>query len=208
MHEEFVAMLGQVPERFLADLQIGPFLPPVRDDLVFRPRAIFAATCNPAATQVEDQLLAPDGGHQGGQALPVQRATMEDMRGDDDMAGTGIEVFAGVFRGDSTADLQAAGVRPQRFQSSGAALGRGSQQDHMAAGKAVVSVPLGEVARWLGRGEVGDWPLAFVFQGAADDLLHLALVDVDARPEAHRDGDATARPKRRGAQRSCGGPLG
>jgi hypothetical protein len=95
------------------------------------------------------------------------------------MRGAVIQERRGVSQVDSAADLQAAGKGLQRRPRGG--LIPRTEHDHMAAGEAVTPVELGEPGARPFRDKIRANLRGIVTQRAADDLLDLAFVQVDAR---------------------------
>ena len=71
---------------------------------------------------------------------------------------------------------------------SGRVLVAGAELDHMAAAEGVCPVARGEPVGALLGDEVGAQAGAVIGEGAANDLLHLAVVEVDAGPEPGHGG--------------------
>ena len=95
------------------------------------------------------------------------------------MRSPGLKPCAGVVQPNAAPELQAAGISLQR--RPGLRLVARTEQDHMPPAQPVAPIQL----RIPGRRAVGDkirpQPLRFGTQGAADELLNLAFVQIDAR---------------------------
>ena len=98
------------------------------------------------------------------------------------MAGAGVEPGGGIAFTDATAELQAAG--PCGECLAGGGFISGAEFDDVAAGEVVFAKTSGEpFGRMFGDKILGGAGTV-VAEGAADDLFHLALVEVDARAES------------------------
>ena len=94
------------------------------------------------------------------------------------MAGAASEPFLCVRSSDTAADLHPIGIGGQR-STSRLIISR-TKFDHVSPGQAVGPISLGEpVGRSIGN-EILDRTRAFVAQAAADNLLHAAIVQVNA----------------------------
>lgn len=82
---------------------------------------------------------------------------------------------------DPASDLQAAG--PGSEGLGGGLVVLGAQHDDVPAPQVVVPVQAGEVARGLQRDMVGPQRVRRAVQSPADNLLHLARMQVYAGPE-------------------------
>ena len=91
------------------------------------------------------------------------------------MGGTGLEVFGGIFKIDAAAKLHSVGVGGQGLQHLFLVIG--TQGDHMAAGKLVLSVELGVIGSVLGADKVGI--CTAIGKTATDNLLYLTLVKIN-----------------------------
>ncbi len=93
--------------------------------------------------------------------------------------GSGLQPLGRVLQVDAAADLQSAGKRRQR--RAGLGLVVRAEHDHVAAVEMVAPVEFRKVGRAVIGDEIG--PRSTLAQRAADDLLHLAFMEVDAGPE-------------------------
>ena len=182
------------------------FCQPIGDDEV-------VVSASPAG-KVEDEALFADRLDEGGEALLVEVAVAEDVGGNDDVAGAGVEERRGGLGGDAAAHLQTAG---EGGDGVGGRPGGGlvaGEHDDVAAVDTVALVHARELRGGGLRLEVGLGGLARgvavvrVLERPAHDLLHATLMDVDARTEPHRAGkvrspaaetttDARSRDRRR-----------
>lgn len=117
-------------------------------------------------------------------AVEVELAVAEDPRGDDDVRRAGVEPAAGVVEVHTAAEVQAAGKgrerRTRRFFVASTKL------DDVPARELVALVEFREPRRGPFAHEVGAQARPAVLQRAADDLLHLAFVQVNAGTEHAR----------------------
>ena len=113
------------------------------------------------------------------------------------MAGAGLEPGGGVGRGDATTDLHPPGEAPSAARAASS-----------LPGPSMITCPprrsssRNRAANYSG-GLIGDevgGGVGVVAQRAPDDLLHLALVEIDARSEhgGQATGGAAGRPSERG----------
>ena len=174
--EVFGAVVGQGGEGGGADFDVGEGLPAVGDDEV--------AAVAFAATEVEYQTLGSDGGDHGGEVVGVDAAVAEDEGGDDDVAGSGVEVAGGVERGYAAAHLESAGVGSEGGESGGVVVG--SEGDDVSAGEGVAAIDFGEFGGGAEGFEIDDGAACGVIgERAADNLDDASLAKIDARSEFH-----------------------
>ena len=103
----------------------------------------------------------------------------------DHVTRTMLQPPRGIFRGNATADLQSA--RPSVQCLAGGIGVSGAQANHVAAQKLIVAIAPGIPRGIVLRHEIFARPIALIAQGAADNLLHLAVVQINAWSEfCHR----------------------
>ena len=174
MDEEFVAGGGQSIEGGGGDVEIGEGLPAVHRH---RP-----AVAGAAAAQIEHKAASPDALAELREHLRQKAALgAEKSAGDDDVRGPGLNPCLGVVGVDTAADLHAA--RPSGESSPGSLVVAGAELDDVAAPQPVGPVALGEPGGAVLRDEVGAQGFPAVGEGAADDLFHPAVVEIDAGAE-------------------------
>ena len=94
------------------------------------------------------------------------------------MRSARLQPCARVVEVDPAADLQAAGIGCQG--RSGFGFVARAQHDHVPALQAVAPVQLGIPGGWAVGDKVRLQPSRLGAQGAADDLLHLSLMQINA----------------------------
>jgi thiazole synthase len=170
--QEFGATGGELTKGFASQCNIGELLPAVGDD------EIIAATA--AATEINHETVPADGLHEGFEASPIHGAIAENPGSDNDMRGTVIKKADCIIEIDATANLEAAGKGAKG--SAGGVLVAGAEHDDMAAFESVLAVEFGVIDAGAVRDEIGAWS-GGIGERAADDLFHLAFVEINAGAE-------------------------
>lgn len=193
----------------MVHLHVGDGLPLVHGDEP--PRLRVGVALLAAAAQVDDQLLlvAAQGGEDGVEAGLAEPAAGEEEGRDDDLlsprsptisscpstrkswssglrgrhlVGAGGDPVRGVGVVDAAADLQAAGPLGQGL--AGGVGVPGAEHYDVGAAEAVIAVEGGEVGGRVRRDKIClEGARGLVVEGAADDLLDLARVQVYAGAE-------------------------
>ncbi len=169
--EKFCAGSGQCLESFLGDSQGRELLPAIGDYKVF--------AIADAAAQVEHEAFFIDELDELREARFIQAAFPENPRGDDDMRSPGIEIAAGIGGIDAAADMQAARISAERFLRGGF-IAR-TEHDDVTAFQSVTLIEFCIPRAGAFGDEIGTQTIAAVGEGAADNLLHFSIVQIDTR---------------------------
>lgn len=171
--QELITGIREAIQSSLRDGQVREFLPAIRD------HEIIVASL--AAAQIQHQPVFSDGLDQRLQAIPIQLPVPEDARSNDHLRSARVEIRTGVLNRNAATDLKSAGISFERG-ARGGFIAR-SEHDDMAAFEAVAFVKLGIPRGGTCRDEVDAQSGGIVAERAADDLLHLAFVEVNAGAE-------------------------
>src|SRR3954468_13868497 len=110
------------------------------------------------------------------QSPPVHMSIPEDPRSTDHMKSSRIKPAAGIFSGDSSADLQPAWICPQRLLCL--SFVPSSEHDHMTPFQVILSIKSRVPGSRTVRNKICAYTLGSA-QRAADNLLHFAFMKID-----------------------------
>ena len=117
--------------------------------------------------------------------IEAQFPILKNVAGDNHLRSSGVKPLCRVFGGDAPSDLKSSG--PCSQCASGRFIVAGTEFDHVTAGQVVAAILFCEPRGVMVSDEVGVYCIGSVGQGAADDLFHFAVMQVDAGTEAAHD---------------------
>ena len=176
MDQKFIATERKFRKRFRTDPDIREPLPAIGDDII-------VVTFFPAA-QIEHQPVTPHGPHKTGKTIAVNPPIFENTGGHDHMRSAPVQPETGIIGGYPSADLQASRPGGKRFGSG--CFVAGAQHDDMTARQVVIPVEPGIPGGRLIGGKVGLQKTGLlVTEGGADNLLHLAVMEINTWSKFH-----------------------
>ncbi|MPN63848.1 hypothetical protein SDC9_211615 [bioreactor metagenome] len=111
-------------------------------------------------------------------------AVGDHITGHDHLTGARVQKPPGIAGMDAAAHLKPAGIGPECAQRS--LFVAGAEHDHVASGEAVGAIHPRKIGRIVLGLEVGAQPGAVGAEGAADNLLDFAVMQIDAGTEPHK----------------------
>ena len=135
-------------------------------------------------TEVEHKPAPADGGDQLGQPVPIHAPLAKGPGGDNDVRSTGLQPARGVVEIHAAAEVQTTGIRRQ-CRPRRRVIARAELND-MAAFQAVAPVEFGEPRGGFFGDKIRAQTRAAFTERAADDLLHLAFMQINAGTKHRR----------------------